>query len=289
MQDSLAQLVQRYKPNNTAQAIQAIREIIQEIVLLGLWRSKFFEHAAFYGGTALRIFYQLNRFSEDLDFSLLTADADFSLDRYNQAIKLELESFGFKVEVETKSKNIDSKIESAFIKANTKQELINIGFGNLAISGISKDTKVKIKLEVDTDPPPLFQTEVRILNNPLPVSVRCYKPSYLFAGKMHALLYRLWGNRVKGRDWYDFVWFVTKQIPLNLPHLRERMLQSEHLANQQILTNVEFHRLLRDKIMQCDFTLAKQDIMPFIADHSILDCWDQEYFLAAANGIIIEN
>lgn len=287
MQDSLSQLLQRYQPTDTTQAIRALREIIQEIALLGLWRSKFFDHAAFYGGTALRIFYQLNRFSEDLDFSLLTPDPDFSLDIYNKAIRSELESFGFQVTVETKVKNLDTNIESAFIKADTKKELITIGLGDFALSGIPKDAKVKIKLEIDTNPPPFFETEIKILNNPLPVSIRCYKPSFLFAGKMHALLFRLWENRIKGRDWYDFIWFISKKTPMNLRHLSERMLQSGHLKKNQILNNSVFNKLLEDKILQCDFDNAKRDIIPFISDVALLDCWDQEYFLAAAKEIIL--
>lgn len=286
MNDSLSLMLQKYKPVSTEQAIQALREIIQEIALLGLWRAKFFDHAAFYGGTALRIFHGLNRFSEDLDFSLLKPDSEFSLDTYNKAIKKELESFGFTVAVETKLKNIVTDVESAFIKADTRHELITIGFEHYAISGIPRDAKIKVKLEVDTNPPPLFETELKILSNPFPVSVRCYTPSSLFAGKIHALLCRLWKNRVKGRDWYDLVWFVSNKTPLDLRHLESRMHQNGFLEKNQHLDLASFKKILQDKILHLDIEKAKADISPFITDVEILNAWNKDYFLAITNQII---
>ncbi len=278
MHPSIQQMLNRYSPNSSTQAIQALREIIQEIALVGLWRSKFFDKAAFYGGTALRIIYGLDRFSEDLDFSLLVADSDFDLNVYNTAVMQELKSFGFDVKVETKIKNIKTQIESALIKANTTKELIHIGLGSFTLSGIPKDAKVKIKLEVDTNPPGLFKTSLEFLNEPLPVSLRIYEPPYLFAGKMHAILCRQWGNRIKGRDWYDFVWFVRKQIPLDLKHLEQRMIQSKHLEEGVTLDSILFYKKLNDKINGLDIDNALNDIIPFIQDRQVLGNWSPEYF-----------
>ncbi len=289
MHESIEIMLGRYRPTTTADSIRALREIIQEIALVGLWRSKFFEKSAFYGGTALRILYGLDRFSEDLDFSLLEPSDNFSLKTYNEAIKEELNSFGFDVSVSSKEKNIQSQIESAFIKANTRQELINIGLSNFVKSGIAKDTNIKIKLEVDTNPPNHFRTETKTLNEPLPVSIKAYVPSDLFAGKMHALICRLWKTRIKGRDWYDFVWFVRKKIPLNLDHLEKRMWQSGHLNEQQKLTEKLFFELLENKIDALDIDNALMDIRPYITDINILDNWSRNYFKQFMSQIIFEN
>lgn len=278
MHDSIEQMLTRYRPKTTAESIKALREILQEIALVGLWRAKFFEKAAFYGGTALRILYGLDRFSEDLDFSLLTPRDDFSLAPYNQAIQEELNAFGFEVTVSTKKKNIKTQIESAFIKANTIQELINIGYQEFTISGIAKDTTVKIKLEVDTHPPMGFRIEAKSLNEPIPISISTYTLPDLFAGKMHALLCRMWGERVKGRDWYDFVWFVRKRVALNLDHLRERMVQSGHFPKNEELSKKMFLTKLEDKIETLDVERALVDIRPFVSDVSILDSWSKKYF-----------
>lgn len=275
----IEQMLEKYKLQTIADGTTALREIIQEIALVGLWRAKFFEHAAFYGGTALRILYGLDRFSEDLDFSLLKPESEFSLSKYNHAIKDELSAFGFEVTVIEKIKNIETAIESAFIKANTKTELIQIGLKDQLIAIIPKDAVIKIKLEIDTNPPGYFKTEAKSLRQPLPVFINVYAPSDLFAGKMHALLFRGWSTRVKGRDWYDFVWFVRKNIPLNLDHLEKRMWQSGHLPEQESLTKEKFLTLLQNKIENVNVEKALLDIKPFLKDQSVLRDWSKNYFL----------
>lgn len=286
MHESIEQMLARYRPKTTADSIKALREILQEVALVGLWRAKFFEKAAFYGGTSLRILYGLDRFSEDLDFSLLKPMDNFSLTSYNKAIQEELNAFGFDVTVSTKKKNTQTQIESAFIKANTLQELINIGYQEFTISGIAKDMTVKIKLEVDTNPPMGFKIEAKPLNEPIPISIMTYTLPDLFAGKMHALLCRMWKNRVKGRDWYDFVWFARKGVALNLDHLKERMLQSGHLQKNEDLTKKMFLTKLENTIENLDLERALMDIRPFVYDVSILDSWSKKYFKEWMNKII---
>ncbi len=285
MHPNIESMMNRYNPSSTAQAIQALREIIQEIALVALYRSKFFDKAAFYGGTSLRIFYGLDRFSEDLDFSLLKEDEHFSLDEYNQAIMEELSSYGFNVNVETKPKGIDSQIKPAFIKANTQKELIHVGLSAFTLKGIARDAKIKIKLELDTLPPGGFETESKFLFEPIPVPIKTYKLEYLFAGKMHALLFRAWGKRIKGRDWYDFVWFVQKKIPLSLHHLEARMRQSDHIGKHETLSKEHFIKLLIKKIDELDVTNAQMDIRPFINDPIILQAWSKEYFTQISDHI----
>src|SRR3990167_7144587 len=182
MNDSVQSMLEKYKPRSEQDFTNALKEIIQEIALLGLWRAKFYEHAAFYGGSALRILYQLNRFSEDLDFSLLHPHREFSLTPYNHALCEELRAFGFEVEVKTKVKQTDTMIESAFIKANTKIQLMLINAPQSVIRQTHAMHQLKIKMEVDTDPPPGFQTEVKTLLQPIPFSVKTYIRPDLFAG-----------------------------------------------------------------------------------------------------------
>lgn len=287
MNENLEHMLNRYQLKSSHDCTLAIREIIQEIALVGLWRAKFFEKAAFYGGTALRILYGLDRYSEDLDFSLLKKESDFALEKYNQAVKKELESYGFSVNIETKEKTTPNSIESAFIKANTYQELLRVGIPALNYQGLNTRSLLKIKLEVDTNPPGGFSTENRTLTDPVPISIRTYVPADLFAGKMHALLCRLWQNRIKGRDWYDFVWYVRRKIPLNLQHLQERMWQSGCLSKDVLLTPDQFNETLGNKISSLNIEKALRDIKPFISDPAQIASWSKEYFLQFAAQIII--
>lgn len=199
-----------YAPKNTEDVLSALREIMQEVALAGLSRTNFFEKAAFYGETALRIFYGLDRFSEDLNFSLFEADPDFSLEPYFDAIVTEFESIGMKVSIREKEKKEKTNIDSAFLKSETEwKELILEDI--VKQSGIKSNKSMKIKIEVDRQPPLGFTTEMKLLTRPFSFYVKCFDKPSLFAGKMHALLFRKWKNRVKGRDWYDLEWYIKKR------------------------------------------------------------------------------
>lgn len=271
-------LLRRYSCQSYSDYHDALREIIQKIALLGLWRAKFYEHAAFYGGTALRILYGLNRFSEDLDFSLLRPMDSFNLDPYNKAIQIELESFGFDTQVSEKEKTPQTKIKSAFIKANTKEHLIHVNAPKKFIHSLNKDQKLKVKIEVDVDPPSDFTTQAEILLEPIPFSVLTFSKEDLFAGKMHAILCRDWKYRVKGRDWYDLIWFVTENIPLNLTHLKRRLIQSGHLEAEKPLNPEIFRKLYKERLEQVDFKQAKKDVFPFIKEQVLLELWSASFF-----------
>ncbi len=215
MQEAIAQMLTKYECKSADDYVHALREILQEIALLGLWRSKFFEKAAFYGGTALRTLYGLDRFSEDLDFSLLEPMADFELKRYSDALEKELVAFGFEVSVEVKNKSVETAVQSAFLKGNTANQLLVIQAGEEIVRQIPPGQIVRIKLEIDTDPPGGFATENKYLLQPIPFSVRSYTLPNLFAGKMHALLCRRWKNRVKGgigMIWSGIVRTIRKSI-----------------------------------------------------------------------------
>lgn len=287
MNEAIAQMLSRYQPETLQDHQQALREILQEVALLGLWRSNFFDRAAFYGGTALRILYGLDRFSEDLDFSLLKPDPDFELSRYSSSLERELRAFGFEVSCEVKTKKDRGAVRSAFLKANTIRELLTIEARPALIAGIHKAQLTKIKLEVDTDPPPGFETEIRFLLLPIPFSVRSYSLPDLFAGKMHAVLCRRWGSRVKGRDWYDFVWFAAHHPELRLSHLEQRMRQSGDWAEVRALGPTDLHGILSAAIEVLDVEGARREVEPFVRDPRALELWSKEFFHGVAERIVL--
>ena len=209
--------LQEYDPQNREEAEAALREIMQEVALAGLQRSGFFEKAAFYGGTALRLFHGLDRFSEDLDFSLLEVNPKFSLQPYFEGMVTEFNAIGMQVSIKEKTKAVASSIDSAFLKTETVWKSLVLE-GIIPQAGISVSPGLKIKLEVDRKPPLGFETEEKLLLRPFSFYVKCFALPDLFAGKMHALLFRKWKQRVKGRDWYDLEWYIRKGVPLHLPH-----------------------------------------------------------------------
>lgn len=272
----LEQMLSRYTITSKEQRLQALREVMQEIALAGLYRSGFFDRAAFYGGTCLRIFYQLPRYSEDLDFSLLHVDEAFRLEPYFQAIMDEFAALGIKVVINRKAKSLETAIESAFLK-NTTQVF------DISLSG---PQVVKIKLEVDTQPPLGFATEEKLLLEPYSFYVKCFRLPDLFAGKMHALLFRQWKHRVKGRDWFDFEWYIRKRVPLNLSHFNQRALQSGDIASP--LCAESFRQLLLQKVQTIDLNNAKLDVERFVLDSAALAIWSNDYFADLIEQLVIE-
>jgi len=248
--------------------------------LYGLWRANFFEKVAFYGSSALRILYGLNRFSEDLDFSLLSKEKNFNLTPFNNAIIKELKGFGFEATMDTKIKNFDSNIESAFIKADSKKQLIIIDALHNIITSTHKMQIIKIKMEVDTNPPRSFDTETKFLFQPIPFSIKSLTLPDLFAGKIHTLLCRAWTIRVKGHDWYDFVWYLSNNIPVNLQHLKARLIQSNAWDKQLHFNKIELINLLAQKITITDFAKANEDISLFIKNTESMAVWSKEFFIA---------
>jgi hypothetical protein len=276
--EALAGMMARYDCRTSVDYTNALREIMQEIALLGLWRSKFFENAAFTGGTSLRVLHGLDRYSEDMDFSLLAAKPDFDLGAYGRALEKELQAFGFTVSVQRKEKARPSAVQSAFLKADTWRGVLEVATDEKIVRSIPRGRVLKIRIEVDTDPPGGFTTESRFLLQPIPFSVRTFTPPCLFAGKMHAVLCRRWQSRVKGRDWYDFVWFVAKGTPLDLGHLAARMRQSGHLAADSALTEGLFRDRLLQRVHDIDVASARQDVAPFVKDADATAVWSRAFF-----------
>ncbi len=279
MHSGIMSMLEKYELKNLEDRKHAIKEIVQEVTLLGLYRSGFFNYATFYGGTCLRIFYGLNRFSEDLDFSLIHPDTDFTLSKYSKYVKDELGSFGFDMQVIEKSKSQNSNIRTAFIKGGTKVHLLRIVPSDSLIQSIHSDELIKIKLEVDINPPKGATFENKYHLNPIAFSVKTYTLDSLFAGKVHALLCRSWGSRVKGRDFYDYIWYLSKGIKLNIMHLESRMKQSGHLKLNKRLTQEVLNELLIRRFNEVDFEQAKQDVIPFIHESKEIEAWCKEMFV----------
>jgi predicted nucleotidyltransferase component of viral defense system len=278
MHEAITRMLAQYESRTVEDYVRALREILQEIALLGLWRSKFFEKSAFYGGTALRVLYGLDRFSEDLDFTLLTSNDRFDMSFHTDALQRELNAFGFNVHIEVRQKTTRSAVQSAFLKARTAEQLLSIDTPHTIARQIPRGQVTKIRLEVDTDPPPGFDTETKFLLTPIPFSVRTVAVPDLFAGKMHAALCRRWKTRVKGRDWYDLVWFVTYHPALHLSHLEARMRQTGDWKGADPLTPAAFLRISHDVIDGLDIEQVKREVEPFVKSPEKLDVWSTRFF-----------
>ncbi len=275
MNDFFENALRRYPINNVKDKQNALYEITQQVVLAGLHRGGFFDHAAFYGGTCLRLFHQLPRFSEDMDFSLLTPDEGFVFENYFQPIIDEFESLGRKVEIKKKDKKVFGRVDSAFLKDNT--DVYNVAF--------QTEKSVKVKIEVDTQPPLMFQTEQKALTIPYTFMVRCFQLPDLYAGKMHALVFRNWKTRVKGRDWYDFEWYVRWNVALDFAHLQERIRECKGMD----MSIEDFKAALKERLSTTNIEDVKADVRPFLKNNlHELDVWSNDYFLQLADRIVFK-
>lgn len=282
----LEQMLKNYHVENLYDRKNAMKEIMQEIVLCGLSRAGFFQKAAFYGGTALRIFYGLDRFSEDLDFSLKADDPAFDLAAYFPVLKNEVRSFGLNVIIVEKEKTKESNIRSAFLKGNTKEHLLLFYPDERAVGGVSKSEAVKVKFEVDVNPPACAGFEHRYRLLPVPYEVCLYDVPSLFAGKIHAVLCRAWKSRIKGRDLYDYVFYLSRGASFNRKHLRERLIQSGFISRDVECTLTEVKRMLSDRFDSIDFFQARRDVEPFIRDTAVLGLWSADFFKQITEGLM---
>ncbi len=277
MQTIISQMLERYRADSVGEERNALKEVVQEVALCGLSRAGFFKSAAFYGGTALRIFYGLDRFSEDLDFSLIAPDPAFDLKAYFSGLESEIRATGLNFTVEEKVKSAESNIRSAFLKGNTREHILSFFQGQDG-SALHPGEIIRIKFEVDIDPPAhaAFETKYRLL--PSPYEVRLYDLPSLFAGKLHAVLCRAWKNRIKGRDLYDYVFYLAKGAAVNLAHLKARLVDSGFIGEDFQLDRDSLIGLLNERFASIDYEQAKQDVLPFIMDKSKLNLWSGAFF-----------
>ena len=263
----------------------SIKEVVQDIVLCGLARAGFFQKAAFYGGTALRIFYGLDRFSEDLDFSLMSIDHNFKLDEYLPVVEKELNSYGFRFKAETKTKSKESDVLSAFVKGNTKEHILLCYADEQLANTIVGSEMIKVKFEVDTTPPPYAGYERKFRLLPIPYEINLYDMPSLFAGKVHAVICRAWKNRIKGRDLYDYVFYLSHQTPINLKHLNARLVDSD-FEDVSLNTSLdEVKSILYRRFEMIDYSQAKNDVLPFIHNPASLDVWSKDFFCAITDSL----
>lgn len=277
MNNILQNMLKKYEIKNTTDETNAMKEIIQEIVICGLSRGGFFDVAAFYGGTALRIFYGLNRFSEDLDFALLKKDLNFDLSKYFSFVEREVQAYGLNLSISEKIKTKDSNITSAFLKGDTKEHIL-IFFPNENMENTTSLKNIKIKFEVDINPPPGAKYELRYKLLPSPHQVRLYDEGSLFAGKIHAILCRNWNYRTKGRDLYDYIFYLSQNINVNIKLIQEKLIDSKVLKKDDLFNIEILKELLFQKFDMINFKDAKDDVVAFIEDKDSLNLWSKEFF-----------
>jgi hypothetical protein len=263
-----------YRCQSELEEQQAIREITQEVVLAALGRSDFFKHAVFQGGTCLRIFYGLNRFSEDLDFILRQPDIHFELKPYLRATADELSAYGYRIEIIDRSRT-DIAVKKAFLKDDSMGKVIQLSH----IGPTGPLGKIRIKLEIDANPPAHSGFDLKYLDFPFVSSVITQDLPSLFAGKVHALLCR---EYIKGRDWYDFLWYISRKTPINFAFLSSALYQLGPWQGTQIEANLDWTLTeLRRKIISLDWRSVAEDVRHFVRTNELpsLALWSKELFL----------
>lgn len=267
-----------YGCTSTVEEDRAVREITQEVVLAALARTDFFRHAAFQGGTCLRILHGLTRFSEDLDFALQAPDPEFRLEPYLPIIRNEMAAYGYDIEFVDRSR-VDQAVRTAFLKDDSLGDLLQMRYR----STTGPARMIRIKLEVDTKPPAGGRFETRYLDFPFPQATVAHDPPSLFAGKLHAVLCRRY---LKGRDWFDFIWYTARRTPVNYQLLGSALAQTGPWAGSIDYVDREWCvRALESKIESIDWSRAREDVRAFVrtAELPSLDVWGREFFLGQAS------
>jgi predicted nucleotidyltransferase component of viral defense system len=282
---TIEEIIKNYNPETINDNKAILREIVQSIVLVGLSRTDFFKKASFYGGTALRIFYDLNRYSEDLDFTLNNVDKNFSIAPFIESIKNVALSYGLELEISIKQKQNSTPVESAFAKINTYQTFINLKMNSELTKLLHKDEVIKVKFEIDCEPALGFTTENKWIDMPEFAPVIVLDEASLFAGKIHAILCRNYKNTVKGRDYYDFLFYVRRGISPNLIYLRNKLINTGKI-NEKDTFNIEvLKEMLIKRFEQVDFEQVKNDTERFIINNEDLSTYSKDLFVQMAKKI----
>lgn len=286
MNSVIQTMIAKYNPQNDEERESAIKEIIQEIALAGLSRAGFFNKAAFCGGTCLRIFHGLNRFSEDLEFALLEKDPNFKLDNYFPSLKKEFVSYGLDMSVELKKKDEHTEVQSAFLKGNTLMLMLSFfPKSEDAIRAVSNQ-KIKIKFEIDLDNPSGGVTEFKYKMLPAPYEVQIFDEPTLFASKIHAILCREYKHHVKGRDYYDYLFYIGKGSKFNIKYLENKLKNSGgKIGDSETLTLEKVKELLKEKFETTNYESAKEDVTNFVNDKDGLKLWKKELFISTIDSL----
>lgn len=269
-----------YNCTSSIEEEHAVREIKQEVALAALGRTDFFKHAVFQGGTCLRIFYGLNRFSEDMHFILKKMNRDFTLQPHLQAVSDELKAYGYDIEIADRSR-VDTTVRKAFLKDDSLGKVLQLRYADT--SGPLK--KIRIKFEVDINPPLDSRMEIKYVDFPFISSVTLQDKPSLFAGKLHALLCR---EYVKGRDWYDFLWYTSQDIGINYDFLSSALRQQGPWENEDIRVDLKWClEHLEKKVSSVDWAEAREDVRRFVkvTEQPSLELWSRELFLSQVKKI----
>ncbi|MCI2111374.1 MAG: nucleotidyl transferase AbiEii/AbiGii toxin family protein [Bacilli bacterium] len=285
MNNILDELVSDYKPGTLDETKSALREIAQSIVLVGLSKGDFFKKASFYGGTALRLFYGLDRFSEDLDFTLRRPDPSFSLQPFFPFVEDAAASYGIHMSIERKPKVIASPVESAFGKLKTYETFLALSVPSSWPNRLHRDEKIKVEFEVDKKPALGFAEESKWLPRPEFAPISVLDAPSLFAGKLHAVLSRKYKMTVKGRDYYDFLFFIGKGISPNLEYLRNRLVDSYAIGKNDVFDLSTLKRMLHERFAAVDFKAAVKDASRFVESPQKFGVWSREMFDSLAEQI----
>lgn len=280
---TINEMINLYNPKSLNENKAALREILQSIVLIGLSRADFFKKASFYGGTALRIFYGLNRYSEDLDFTLNEKNDSFSLETYIESIKNVASSYGIELDINIKKKEIKTPVESAFAKLNTYQTFINLKINDEIASLLHKDENIKVKFEVDLNPAIGFNVESKRIDMPEFANIIVLDEPSLFAGKLHAIICRNYKNTVKGRDYYDFLFYIRKRVKPNLNYLKNKLIESGKIKENDKFDLDTLKVMLKDRFETVDFNQVKTDAERFVFNNEDLSYYSKELFVDMIN------
>lgn len=275
MNSIIKEMLSHYQIVSLDNEKMAMKEVVQEVILCALYKAGFFEIAAFYGGTSLRIFHGLDRFSEDLDFSLIKENPSFEWSPYFPFLEKEFESLGLRFRVIEKKNSKETSIRSAFAKGNLKETILE--FFPADSSSLHPDEMLTIKFKVDTLPPHGGEYEMKYRLLPSYYGARLFKLPFLFAGKIGAILTRKYSSRVKGRDLYDYLFYLSKGVKVNLPYVSE-LLNRSGLIKKEELSLDGLKKLLFDRFEAIDYSQAKADVAPFMHESSKLDIWDADFF-----------
>ncbi len=281
MIDIIKAKISQYNASNEIELENATKEIMQEIALYALWRADFFDIALFQGGTSLRILYGLPSFSEDLDFILRYPNSEFDWSPYLKTLTKVFAEFGLRLDALPKEK-MENSIRQAIIKDNSIVNQLDLTFGDKSLS-----KAIKIKLEIDTNPPDNSFEATTFLDFPADYEVRHQDLSSNFALKIHALLCR---GYLKGRDWYDFSWYVAKGVVPNFQHLKAALVQIGPWAGQNDLTvDVAWlEKVLSSSIETIEWPKAIDDVRRFIRTEDLksVNLWSEKFFLAKLEKLV---
>ena len=285
MENKLTEMLRRRLSDRPDHLSDAAKEVMQEVILAALSTTDFFSQAAFYGGTSLRIFHGLRRFSEDLDFSLLRSNPDFHWNPYFDAITRTFENYGARVEAIEREKISATDTRSAFLKENAIETMRLMLPSDFSMPQLNPDALIKIKFEIDVRPPENASYQWATLSDPFHSDVRVFDLPSLFAGKLSAVLMRGWKNRVKGRDYYDYMLYVGKRSKINFAYVQSNLEKAGYHFDKP-LDLPELKKMLLERFQKVDFESAKADVVDFLDNPDDVKHWDYDYFASTLDYLV---